>query len=176
MQTRAVTGTQFEKDIENKLWVRRERKPKMVWDVPGKNVFDKIKNVNYDVTKFNLSEESILSKYDFVYHNNDALTFEVKRYETSKLHTWTLYSEPFFKVATDSGKECIDKTQYNQFVKDFYNQRKDILDKVLESISNNLGIRCLDGFIAQHKLEYKIEIVKGWGGYDRLTVLFRIKE
>ena len=43
-------------------------------------------------------------------------------------------------------------------------------------ISNNLGIRCLDGFIAQHKLEYKIEIVKGWGGYDRLTVLFRIKE
>ena len=176
MQRRAVTGTQFEKDIETKLWVRRERKPKMIWDVHGKNVFDKIKNANYDVNKFNLSEESILSKYDFVYYNNDTLTFEVKRYKTSKLRTWTLYSEPFFKVATHSGKGCIDKIQYNQFVKDFYNERKDIINKVLYDISNNtLGVRCLDGFIPQHKLEYKVEIVKGWGGYDRITILFRIK-
>ena len=177
MQTRATTGTNFEKQIENGQWKRNERKPKMIWDVPGNNVFDKINNVDYDVTRFNLREDSILSKHDFVFHNDDSLTFEVKKYEMKKLKKWTLYSEPFFKVGTRSHKEKVDINRYNKFVDDFFNTRKDIINRVLENISkDSLGIRCLDGFIPQHKLEYKVEIVKGWYNYNRITILFRIKD
>jgi hypothetical protein len=177
MQTRATTGTNFEKQIENGQWKRNERKPKMIWDVPGNNVFDKINNVDYDVTRFNLRGDSVLSKHDFVFHNDDSLTFEVKKYEMKKLKKWTLYSEPFFKVSTRSDKEKVDTNQYNKFVDDFFNVRKDIINRVLENISkDSLGVRCLDGFIPQHKLEYKVEIVKGWCNYNRITILFRIKD
>lgn len=177
MQRRAKTGTDFEKQLESKQWKRKERKPRMIWDVPGDNVFDKMQNVNYDASKFNLREDSILSKYDFVYHNNDNLTFEVKKYEMKKLKKWTLYSEPFFKVCTNFDKQKVDVNVYNKFVNDFFNTRKDIINRVLENISkDSLGIRCLDGFIPQHKLEYKIEVIKGWADYDRITVLFRIKD
>ena len=177
MQTRATTGTDFEKQLVNKQWKRNERKPKMIWDVPGNNVFDKIKNVDYDASKFNLRGDSILSKHDFVFHTDNTLTFEVKKYEMKKLKKWTLYSEPFFKVSTRSDKERVDLNRYNEFVNNFFNTRKDIINRVLENISkDNLGVRCLDCFIPQHKLEYKVEIVKGWCNYDRITVLFRMMD
>ena len=177
MQTRATTGTDFEKQIESRQWKRNERKPKMIWDVLGNNVFDKIKNVDYDVTRFNLRGDSILSKHDFVFHNDSSLTFEVKRYEMKKLKRWTLYSEPFFKVCNNYDKERVDINLYNKFVDDFFNNRKDIINRVLDNISkDSLGVRCIDGFITQHKLEYKVEVVNGWGGYNRITILFRIKD
>jgi hypothetical protein len=177
VQTRAKTGIEFEKQLENEQWKRKERKPKMIWDVPGKNVFDKMRNVNYDVSKFNLREDSVLSKYDFVSHNDDTLTFEVKRYEMKKLNKWTLYSEPFFKVCTKSGREKVEVDVYNKFVNDFFNTRKDIINRVLDNISKNiLGVRCLDGFIEQHNLEYKVDVVKGWCNYNRITVFFKIKK
>jgi len=176
MQTRAITGTDFEKDINSKIWIRKERKPKMIWNVSGNNVFDKMKNVNYDVYKFNLRGDSILCKYDFVFHNNETLTFEAKRYEKKQLNKWTLYSEPFFKVSTHADREKIEVDVYNKFVNDFYTNRKDIIDEVLQGISNSsLGVRCIDGFIPQHRLEYKVEVIKGWGGYDRITLLFKVK-
>jgi hypothetical protein len=177
MQPRTRAGIDFELSLQSDLWVQNEQKPKMVWDVVGRNVFEKMKNVDYDVTKFNLCDTSVLTKYDFTFHNNKDLAFEVKRYEKSKLNKWTLYSEPFFKVSTRAELEKIDTQTYNKFVSDFFTKRKDIINKVLENISKNtLGIRVLDEFIPQHNIEYRAEILKGWGGYDRITIQFRIKD
>ena len=177
MQTRATTGTDFEKQLVNKQWKRNERKPKMIWDVSGNNIFDKIKNVDYDASKFNLREDSILSKHDFVFHTDNTLTFEVKKYEMKKLKKWTLYSEPFFKVSTRSDKERVDINRYNEFVNNFFNTRKDIINRVLENISkDSLGVRCLDGFIHQRDIEYKVKVLNGWKGYKRITVMFKIKD
>jgi hypothetical protein len=150
MQPRTRAGIDFELSLQSDLWVKNEQKPKMVWDVIGRNVF--------------------------AFHNNKDLAFEVKRYEKSKLNKWTLYSEPFFKVATREEMIKIDTQTYNKFVSDFYTKRKDIINKVLENISKNtLGIRVIDEFIPQHKIEYRAEILKGWGGYDRITIQFKIK-
>jgi hypothetical protein len=175
-QPRTKAGIDFESSLENELWIKNEQKPKMVWDVVGTNVFDKMKNADYDVTKFNLSDNSILTKYDFTYHDNENLAFEVKRYEKSKVNKWTLYSEPFFKVSTRGAVKQIDKVTYNKFVDDFYTKRKDIINKVLENITKNiLGIRLIDEFIPQNKIEYRVEVIRGWGGYNRITIQFRVK-
>ena len=176
-QPRARAGIDFELSLQSDLWIKNEQKPKMVWDVVGKTVFNKMKNVDYDVTKFNLSNTSILIKYDFTFHNNKNLAFEVKKYEKSKLNKWTLYSEPFFKVSTRDSAKHIDTVTYNKFVNDFYTNRKDIINKVLKNIfKNTLGIRIVDEFIPQHKIEYRVVVLKGWGGYNRITIQFRVKE
>ena len=80
-QPRARAGIDFELSLQSDLWIKNEQKPKMVWDVVGKTVFNKMKNVDYDVTKFNLSDKSILTKYDFTFHDNKNLAFEVKKYK-----------------------------------------------------------------------------------------------
>ena len=73
--------------------------------------------------------------------------------------------------------EKIDKDTYNKFVDDFFVKRKDIINKVLENITKNtLGIRVIDGFIPQHKIEYKAEVLNGWGGYNRITIQFKLKD
>jgi hypothetical protein len=89
---------------------------------------------------------------------------------------WTLYSEPFFKVSTREGAEQIDTETYNKFVNDFYTKRKDIINKVLDNISKNiLGVRLVDEFIPQNNIEYRVEVVRGWGRYNRITIQFRVK-
>lgn len=177
MQTRALSGTDFEKTLETNEWIRKEIKPKMVWDVAGKTVFHKMKNVNYDVTKFNLHESSVISKSDFIYHTDPTLRFEVKRYNKSQFKKWTLYSEPFFKVAKDKSASYIDVDTYNKFVNDFFDKRKDIQDRVIQQVgTQTLGIRCLDGFIPQQELQYKIQVRKAWRGYLRLTVMCKLKD
>jgi hypothetical protein len=177
MQTRAITGVEFEKELETEFWVRKESKPKLIWEVDGKNNFDKIKNVNYDVTKFNLSDKSVINKWDFVSTIDDRVTFEVKRYKLSKFNKWVMYSEPFFKVADRQTAKVVDRDKYNRFVYDFFEKRKDIINKVLNEIGNgNSGIRCLDGFIPQDKLEYRAEILKGWDGFKRITVMCKLKD
>jgi hypothetical protein len=177
MQTRSITGVDFENSLVSKQWVKSEIRPKMVWNVTGKNVFDKMKNVDYDVNKFNLSEKSVINKSDFVYVSNTTLRFEVKKYTKDKLKKWTMYSEPFFKVSNDKDVNSVDVNVYNKFVDEFVTKRKDIIDKVLNSIGDGvLGIRCVDCFIPQHKLEFSMTVRKGWKGYKRITVMFRIKE
>ena len=177
MQTRAITGVDFERSLVTEQWVKSEIRPKMVWEVTGRNVFDKIKNVGYDVGKFNLSEKSVISKSDFAFVNDPTLRFEVKKYTKDKLQRWTMYSEPFFKVSTNKEADTVDINVYNKFVDEFVGKRKDIITKVLNSIGDGiLGIRCMDGFIQQHKLEFKVQVRKGWKGYKRITIMFRIKE
>jgi hypothetical protein len=177
MQTRAITGVDFEREIESEQWIRKEVKPKMIWEGEGNNVFDKIKNVNYDVHKFNLSDKSVFNKWDFVFHSDETLAFEVKRYRVRQFNKWLMYSEPFFKVSSKKNAEVVDVEIYNKFVNDFYTHRQDIINRVLSQIGNgSSGIRCLDGFITQDKLEYKVEVVKGWGGYNRITIFCKVKD
>ena len=177
MQTRATTGVDFEQSLITEQWLKSEIKPKMIWDVNGVNVFDKMKNVGYDVTKFNLSDKSIISKSDFVFFTDPTLRFEVKKYPKSKLKKWTMYSEPFFKVSSNDAANIVDINDYNKFVDEFVDKRKDIITNVINSIGEGIiGVRCLDGFIQQHELEYKIEVLKGWKGYKRITVMFKIKD
>ena len=177
MQTRAIAGVDFENTLITEQWHKSEVKPKMIWNVSGNNVFEKIKNVGYDVTKFNLSKDSIVSKSDFVFHSDDTIRFEVKKYPKQKLKKWTMYSEPFFKVSDEVNASKVNVDEYNKFVDDFMEKRGDIVDYVLNSIGEGIiGIRCLDGFIHQDKLEYKAEVLKGWRGYKRITIMFRIKE
>lgn len=167
----------FERSLKTKHWIKSENKPKMDWDVYGRNVFDKMKNVNYDASKFNLSEKSIISKSDFVFVNDPTLRFEVKKYTKDKLKRWTTYSEPFFKVSSNKDVDSVDINEYNKFVDDFMGKRQDIITYVLNSIGIGvMGVRCLDGFIQQHELEYKIKVLTGWKGYKRITIMFRIKQ
>jgi hypothetical protein len=177
MQKRAITGNEFEKTLQTDQWIKREVKPKMKWSGKGRNVFNKIESVGYDVTKFNLSEESVISKSDFVFHSDDSMTFEAKKYLMSKFKNWVMYSEPFFKVSTVKHLDLVDVDKYNKFVDDFMTHRQDIIERVLNEMSqSNLGIRCIDGFISQDKLEFKaVKEKSAWMGYHRITIMVKMK-
>ncbi len=176
MQTRAITGIDFEKGLVTDQWINKEIRPRMVWDVKGKNVFEKLSNVNYNPMLFNLSDRSVLSKSDFVFHCDDTMRFEVKKYPMSKFKSWILYSEPFFKVSSVKETQVVDINKYNKFTEEFYEKRKDILDTVLTGITtSNLGIRCIDGFIPQEKLDFKVVNRKGWAGYNRISIMCKMK-
>ena len=177
MQTRCITGIEFENEVSDKTWVRNEIRPKLIWDVEGRDNISKIKKINYDVTKFNLSPKSVLVKSDLVNINNPELTCEVKKYYIRQFNNWTMYSEPFFKIARRKQIEEISTYDYNRCVEDFYNMGQDIINKVLNSIvKSNIGIRCIDGFVPQENLEFKTDIVhSAWAGYKRITIFCRLK-
>lgn len=176
MQTRTHTGKEFEDSLDSSIWVRKETKPKLIWEGEGNNTVDKIKSIGYDVMKFNLKPNSVIGKSDFVHKDNPNLTFEVKKYKIKEYNKWIMYSEPFFKIASKEQLTQITTDDYNRFVDEFFNKRQDIITEVLNKIvESNIGIRCIDGFIPQHKLEFKVEVVKGWAGYSRITVFSKIK-
>jgi hypothetical protein len=177
MQNRAITGFDFEKTIISEGWERKEIKPKMNWDVRGRNIIEKIRNANFDPFNFNLSKSSQVSKSDFSRIDDESARFEVKKYKHNKLYNWTLYSEPFFKIASRDTASKIDKDVYNKFVRDFVEKRKDIIDYVLDNISKGIiGVYCIDTFIPIDNLEFKVEVLEGWKGYNRITIMFKIKE
>ena len=62
MQTRTHTGREFEDSLDSSIWVRKETKPKLIWEGEGNNTVDKIKSTGYDVMKFNLKPNSIIGK------------------------------------------------------------------------------------------------------------------
>jgi hypothetical protein len=177
MQKRAITGNEFEKTLQTDQWIKREVRPSMKWSGKGRNIFQKIESVGYDVTKFNLREDSVISKSDFVFHTNDLMRFEAKKYLMSKFKNWVMYSEPFFKVSNVNQLDLVDVDKYNKFVDDFMMYRQDIIERVLNEMSrSNLGIRCIDGFISQDKLEFKaIKEERAWMGYHRITIKAKMK-
>ena len=85
MQNRAITGFDFEKTITSEGWERKEIKPKMNWDVKGRNIIEKIRNANFDPFNFNLSKSSQVSKSDFSGIDDESARFEVKKYKHNKL-------------------------------------------------------------------------------------------
>ena len=179
MQTRAKVGVDFEKSCETDGWVRQTKSPKIKWNGKGRNNITKIKNCNFNPSIFTMSEKSNLSKYD-IYNQELKKYREVKRYKKDKLKSWTMYSEPYFKVASWSDTDKIEKDVYNKFVKDFwdYNQTTDLFDKIQKGINDiSEGVQCIDGFIDKDDLEFRTVIVKNaWKGYYRITIEFRLKK
>ena len=178
MQSRAKTGTEFEKECAVDGWVVKTKRPSIKWSGKGRNNFQRIRSCDFDPSKFVLLENSNLSKYD-IYNPELNKYREVKKYKKDDLRTWTLYSEPYFKIATKANQAKMDSSVYNKFVEDFwnYNQNTGLFDKIQEGITSfSEGITFVDGFVPKEDLEFRKVIVKNsWGGYHRLTIQFRIK-
>ena len=175
MQKRSNTGTDFEKEICGEGWTRKPSSPKLKWYGKGRSVFDRMKYCEYNPKKF-LLEDSILCKYDIV--SKDGEYREVKKYYMDKLNNWTLYSEPYFKVATKNDIKRIDVNTYNKFVDDFYeyNLGTGLFNYVVENMTGCIsGVKVKDGVIPKDRLEFRTVIVDGWRGYNRITIQFKIK-
>lgn len=175
MQKRSKAGTDFENQICGDGWKRETSSPRLKWFGDGKSVFDKMKYCEYNPSRFIL-EECNLCKYDIVSENGEYR--EVKKYNMDKLNNWTLYSEPYFKIALKKDIKRIDTETYNKFVDDFYqyNLNRGLFDYVVDNMTKCItGIQVKDGFIPKDNLEFRTVIVDGWRGYKRITIQFKIK-
>jgi hypothetical protein len=182
-QSRNKTGVNFEKYIcDINGWEHSPCSPKIIWTGSGKSNFEKIYSLNFDVSKFKPTDQSILKKWDAIIDGKDYI--EIKKYKLKKIETWKLYSEPIIKIANKAtlknvvnlfGDGNIDmaKTKYNKFVNELY---EDIDYSIIETItSSNIGVQLEDIFIPHDELEYSWSVKKGWMGFDRLSIEFRIK-
>jgi hypothetical protein len=184
-QSRSKTGVDFEKTIcESKGWTHKSASPRINWSGKGRSNWNKMKQVGLDPTKFVPNfEKSTLEKYDAINQNGEKV--EIKKYPSSKLNNWTMYSEPVFKVATRSALSTVTKLfgegdyetsveKYNEFVQGIIpNVGGDILEAITKS---NIGIQLEDKFVPQEELEYRWNLRSGWKGYYRLSIEFRIKQ
>jgi hypothetical protein len=176
VQKRAKTGTEFERELSLNGWCRRPMSPRLKWSGPGRNNFKKIIECNYNPKEF-LLLDSVLCKYDIM--NNENEFREVKKYYTNKLKQWTLYSEPYFKVADRKQMDIINIDNYNKFVDDFYqhNLSTGLFEKVMKGMTECIsGIQFIDKFIPKEQIDFRTVIVDGWGGYKRITIQFKINE
>lgn len=182
-QARNKSGVVFENTVcQIKGWTRVSKSPKISWSGVGRTNFEKIASVGFNPDKFVPTSESIFDKYDAITDKGERV--ELKKYKTNKLKDWTLYSEPIFKVASREGATAVARIfgagdmnkaieNYNQFVDGIVkNIGQDILDKITQS---NIGIQLEDGFVPQSNLEYRWRIRKGWMGFNRLSIEFRVK-
>ena len=184
-QRRNKTGIDFEKMIcESKGWKRKSVNPRINWVGTGRSNWGKMGQVDFDCTKFipNI-EKSKLEKYDAL--NEKGEKIEIKKYPSSKLTKWSNYSEPIFKVASSTTKDTVinlfgqgnygkSVIEYNKFVECIIDN---VGDEILNGITkSNIGIQCEDRFLTQDELEYKWLIKGGWKGYNRLSIVFRIKK
>ena len=137
-----------------------------------------------------------MSKSKFVKadaRDKNGVLYEIKKYNRSDLTTYKLYSEPIIKVAPtrskwgkgdpyyDAFESC---NEYNTFIYKITKTRwwrkynKTILKNIYTS---NSGIFSKDGFIPYSDLKFKWVINKGeygpiFDGYNRLTIIFKIKD
>lgn len=177
MQTRSFTGAKFEKTMAKQGWRLVSVSPKLQWNGVGRNNIQKIKSVGYDPKKFLITPRSFFEKYD-LFHPVSKKYREVKKYYISQIHDWTLYSEPYFKIATNSQKKFVDSKTYNNFVDDFYNLN--LKSGLISNIQNEMtklteGIQFIDGFLPKSELEFRTTVLDGWSGYKRITIQFRKK-
>jgi hypothetical protein len=181
-QTRNKTGTRFEKEICEKFgWEHSTKSPRINWIGYGSTNLEKMYNhyINGTCLKIDV-EKSIFEKWDAI--DNDK-KIEIKKYNTSECLEWTLYSEPFIKIASKSaienvtnllgrGDSELGRTVYNEMIEKSFKENKDIL---LEKITkSNNGIRFKDKFVERKFIEFRMVILKGWREYNRATIQFRI--
>lgn len=183
-QARNKTGIDFEKMIcESKGWFHIPKSPRIIWSGVGRTNFDKIASVDFDISKFVPTDESVFEKYDAITDKGEKV--ELKKYNSSKLKSWVLYSEPIFKVSNRStlpvvyrifgnGDSNLAVKNYNNFV----DKIKDTMgDDILNSITqSNIGVQLEDCFVEQSNLEYRWIVRTGWKGFNRLIIEFRIKD
>lgn len=184
-QSRNKTGVDFEEKIcKLNGWTKKSTRPIINWSGKGRSNWIKMKQVNLDPTKFKANlDTSKLDKYDAI--DGDGNKIEIKKYFSSDLISWKMYSEPIFKVSTrpalksvisifGEGDKDTSVKNYNKFVEGMI---PNIGQYILESITkSNIGIQLEDKFIPQNDLEYRWNVRKGWLGYNRLSIEFRIKQ
>lgn len=177
VQARVLSGKQMENISLTKGWVKATSKPILKWRADGKNNIDKIINSNYNPKVFSILENITLNKYD-IYNPTTKKYREVKRYYKKDVTKWTLYSEPYFKIATRTQLSKISQDKYNDFLLKFYTHAKEngILSFIEQQMtSSNEGILLIDEFIPKEQLEFRSVITKSqWKGYDRIQIQFRV--
>ena len=192
-QVRAKTGLEFEVLVRSREGFERYIKaPRIKWTGTGKNNMERLLSVNKNPNKFKpIMSESKFIKADA--RDKNGVLYEIKKYNISDLNTYKLYSEPIIKVAPTRSKwgkgdpyydafESCD--EYNKFIYKITKTRwwrkynKTILKNIYTS---NSGIFSKDGFIPYTDLKFKWVINKGeygpiFDGYNRLTIIFKIKD
>jgi len=177
MQSRSITGPEFENSFTDLGWVKNSVSPRLSWTGRGRNNIEKIKSLNFDHTSFNLLGSSQFEKWD-LYNPTTFKYREVKKYYVSQVFNWTLYSEPYFKVAKTSQLDLVDPIRYNDFTRNFFRIHTesglftDIQERMVETIE---GIQFIDAFVPKKHLEFRTVLLDGWAGYDRITIQFKIK-
>ena len=178
MQKRAVSGVDFENSFQVDGWVRKATSPRFKWSGKGRTIIDKIKSVNYDPEFFILDESSKMSKYDIV-NTITGGKREVKKYSKEGLKGWSLYSEAFFKIASENAVKQISVDVYNKFVEDYYNHYKNtgLFDRVIEKMNEGIeGVQVIGEFIPMDELKFKVDIIRNsWKKYHRLSILIKLK-
>jgi hypothetical protein len=178
MQKRAVSGVDFENSFQVDGWVRKATSPRFKWSGKGRTIIDKIKSVNYDPEFFILDESSKMSKYDIV-NTITGGKREVKKYPKEGLKGWSLYSEAFFKIASENAVKQISVDVYNKFVEDYYNHYKNtgLFDRVIEKMNEGIeGVQVIGEFIPMDELKFKVDIIRNsWKKYHRLSILIKLK-
>jgi hypothetical protein len=102
----------------------------------------------------------------------------VKKYYVSQVFNWTLYSEPYFKVAKTSQLDLVDTFSYNNFTRKFFERhtKSGLFTEVQQRmIKTAEGIQFRDAFVPKKHLEFRTVLLDGWAGYDRITIQFKIK-
>lgn len=178
-QIRNKTGTDFEKSIPDTFY-RCPVSPKMVWNGKGRNNMKKIIQCNYDENFFKLDfKKSKLIKYDCI-EKTTGDKYEIKKYTRKDLKHWTLYSEPYFKMSNRENLCLIDNEVYNDFLNRFYqyNISNGFFDKIISLMtSETKGVYIKDDIIKMENLEFKTVIVHNqWKGYDRITIMFKLRD
>lgn len=184
-QSRNRTGVEFEKMIcEANGWSHKSVSPRIRWSGNGKSNWAKIKDIELDPTKFIPNfETSRLVKYDAINENGDKI--EIKKYTSSTLKSWISYSEPIFKVGSWKTLGIVTKLfgdgDYEKSVVEYNNFVKGVICNVgfniIESITKScIGVQCIDRFVPQDELEFKWVVKDGWKDYNRLSIVFRLKQ
>jgi hypothetical protein len=178
VQNRVQNGKLFELSLIKDGWIVKPKSPKFKWSGNGRSFVQKMRDCRFISELFILDESSSMCKYDIVHLETNRVR-EVKKYMKKDLNKWTLYSEPFFKIATRSQQKKIDVIVYNKFANEFYdhNLTTGLFDRVINKMTScSEGIMVQDGFIPSKDIEFRTELVANqWGGYDRITIQFRIR-
>jgi|LakMenE01Jun11ns_1017448.scaffolds.fasta_scaffold9540658_2 hypothetical protein len=177
MQKRCLTGTIFEKFLCKDGFIHKSKSPKVKYSGKGKSILSKIKNSNYDPSIVQVLPESDFTKYDIINEETNE-KLEAKKYKRESVTKWTLFSEPFFKIATRTQATKITVRQYNLFVNRFWklNNKKGFFDDIITQMTETLsGICVIDGFIPIDDIEFRFVVKDSWMGYKRITLEFRVK-
>lgn len=178
-QTRVNTGKLFEQSLVTDEWVLKSKNPKPIWSGSGRSVYDKIKNIGFNHLDFQPLEGSKWGKCDIV-NIHDGREREIKKYKIDDIKKWKLYSEPFFKVSRRNQLNKINKDEYNNFLKSFYNHNisNGFFDNIVSEMTKNCeGIHIIGEFIPINKFEFRTILSENeWKGFHRIQIEFKLKD
>ena len=186
MQTRSISGREYEIKVAEKYGRLICKSPKIVWNAQGKYNLDKIVNSEFNGYKLSPTNESTYDKYDVILSSGEKV--EVKKYSTDKIKSkWVLYSEPILKICTKSqvnklievcGSLELARDKYNKFIGELYENLTETgeLNKILEKIiKTSQGVIFEDRRVNYDELDFRWVLKNNWMGFYRITLEFKVK-